>query len=93
MVLLHGHAASATMWYATVPALSSGNYRTYAVDRVGDSGKSKITVKPKTRGVPSAPSLPEWVPFDVEKHASMVFNTHSEITYNTDSERRKIWGD
>ena len=48
MVMLHGAAASATMWHANVGELGK-NYRIYAIDTVTDIGKSKIFSLPKTR--------------------------------------------
>jgi pimeloyl-ACP methyl ester carboxylesterase len=48
LVMLHGAAASATMWYANVEELGK-NHRIFAVDTVTDIGKSKIFSLPKTR--------------------------------------------
>jgi pimeloyl-ACP methyl ester carboxylesterase len=40
VILLHAYFATATSWYRTVAALSE-RYRTYAVDILGDVGKSR----------------------------------------------------
>jgi len=42
-------------------------------------------------GKPTSTNLPEWEPFDVEKRATMVFNTNSEMQYDVDKEMREIW--
>ena len=55
LVLLHGASASATMWYANVGALGA-HYRTYAVDTIGDWGKTKISTLPETRN-----DLSDWL--------------------------------
>ncbi|MCP4260771.1 MAG: alpha/beta hydrolase [Planctomycetes bacterium] len=39
LVLLHGAGLSSTAWFANIAALSA-NYRVYAVDIIGDAGKS-----------------------------------------------------
>lgn len=44
-------------------------------------------------GTPSASGLPRWEAFESEKRASMVLNTRSEILYDTDREKVKIWGE
>jgi len=48
VILMHGAAASATMWYANAGKLGA-QYRTYAVDTIGDWGKNKLTSFPKDR--------------------------------------------
>jgi pimeloyl-ACP methyl ester carboxylesterase len=47
LVLLHGQAISSTMWYPNVGALSEG-LRVYALDTLGDLGKS-VSTAPVTR--------------------------------------------
>lgn len=47
VVLLHAYFATATSWYRTVGALSE-RYRTYAVDILGDVGRSR-PVRPMVR--------------------------------------------
>jgi len=42
LILLHGMTFSATMWYPNIESLSK-HYRVYAVDTLGDLGKSTIT--------------------------------------------------
>jgi pimeloyl-ACP methyl ester carboxylesterase len=42
LVLLHGMLATSTMWYPNIEALSK-SYRVYAVDIIGDFGRSKVT--------------------------------------------------
>lgn len=45
LVLLPGAAVSSTMWYPNIAALS-GAYRVYALDIIGDMGKSVCTQRP-----------------------------------------------
>lgn len=46
VVLLHGMTVSSTMWFANAPVWSQ-NYRVYAIDTIGDFGKSEC-VRPIT---------------------------------------------
>lgn len=46
VVLLHGMTVSSTMWFANVPYWSQ-NYRVYAIDTIGDFGKSEC-IRPIT---------------------------------------------
>ena len=48
IVLLHGQDSSATSWIYTIANLSQ-DFRTYAVDTIGDMGKSKPTLLPGSR--------------------------------------------
>ncbi len=48
VVLLPGALASATMWYPNVGQLGK-HFRIYAIDTVGDFGKSRISSLPKSR--------------------------------------------
>ncbi|MHC4498414.1 MAG: alpha/beta fold hydrolase [Planctomycetota bacterium] len=48
VVLLHGAAASATMWYANAGELGA-IYRTYALDTLGDWGKTRLSAQPENR--------------------------------------------
>jgi pimeloyl-ACP methyl ester carboxylesterase len=49
LVLLHGHSVSSTMWYPNAGELSK-EYRTYAIDAIGQPGKSLPTNLPESRG-------------------------------------------
>lgn len=55
VVLLHAYFASATSWYRTAGALSK-HYRVYAVDVVGDVGKSR-----PTRPIRSVDDFAKWL--------------------------------
>ena len=55
LVLLPGQAVSATMWYPNVAALSR-DYRVYAVDIIGDMGKSV-----RTQARMAAPDFAVWL--------------------------------
>ncbi|KAF5422297.1 MAG: Pimeloyl-ACP methyl ester carboxylesterase, partial [Candidatus Methanocomedens sp.] len=46
LVLLHGANDSATVWYPNIADLSR-NYRTYALDTIGDVGKSVASHLPQ----------------------------------------------
>ena len=48
LVLLHGIAISSTMWYPNIADLSR-DFRTFAVDVMGDAGKSVPSHRPKNR--------------------------------------------
>lgn len=48
LILLHGQDSSATSWVYNIADLSQ-SFRTYAVDTLGDIGKSKPTCLPKSR--------------------------------------------
>jgi pimeloyl-ACP methyl ester carboxylesterase len=48
IVLLHGQDSSATSWIYNISDLNQ-NYRTYAMDTIGDFGKSKPTQLPASR--------------------------------------------
>jgi len=48
LVLLPGVAISSTMWYPNVADLSR-SFRLYAIDTIGDAGKSVCTRPPRTR--------------------------------------------
>ncbi|OAB37075.1 hypothetical protein PMSD_09735 [Paenibacillus macquariensis subsp. defensor] len=48
LIILHGMTFSATMWYPNIESLSK-HYRVYAVDTLGDLGKSTITSLIRTR--------------------------------------------
>lgn len=48
LLLLHGAGTSATIWYATVAGLRQ-HYRLYAVDTLGDAGKSVPETPPTSR--------------------------------------------
>jgi pimeloyl-ACP methyl ester carboxylesterase len=48
LVLLHATSASATMWFPNIADLSR-NYRTYALDTIGEPGKSVISNPPQKR--------------------------------------------
>ena len=48
LVLLHGIAISSTMWYPNIADLS-GDFGTFAVDVMGDAGKSVPSHRPKNR--------------------------------------------
>ncbi len=48
LILLHGMTFSATMWYPNIESLSK-DFRVYAVDTIGDLGKSAISSIMKTR--------------------------------------------
>ncbi|MFI8567407.1 alpha/beta fold hydrolase [Rhodococcus sp. NPDC078407] len=56
MVLLPGAGATSTVWFANVGALSK-HYRVYAVDLMGDVGRSE----PKGRSIDSVDELLNWV--------------------------------
>jgi len=47
LVLLHGANDSATAWYPNIADLSR-NYRTYALDTIGDVGKSVASHLPQS---------------------------------------------
>ncbi|HWI65596.1 MAG TPA: alpha/beta fold hydrolase [Symbiobacteriaceae bacterium] len=55
VVLLHAYFATATSWYRTAGALSE-HYRVYAVDVVGDVGKSR-----PTRPIKSLDEFAQWL--------------------------------
>lgn len=42
-------------------------------------------------GVPSASRMPEWLPFDAQDRATMVFDTTIELQYDVDRAVREIW--
>ena len=48
LILLHAMAISSTMWYPNIAELSR-DFRTFAVDVMGDAGKSVPTIRPKNR--------------------------------------------
>jgi pimeloyl-ACP methyl ester carboxylesterase len=48
MVLLHGNFASATMWRSNIADLSCSR-RVYALDIIGNLGKSRAVYRPRTR--------------------------------------------
>ncbi len=48
LVLLHATSASATMWFSNIADLSR-NYRTYALDTIGEPGKSVVSNQPQKR--------------------------------------------
>jgi pimeloyl-ACP methyl ester carboxylesterase len=48
LVLLHGNFASSTTWYPNIADLSR-SHRTYALDTIGNLGKSVATRQPTTR--------------------------------------------
>ncbi len=48
LVLLHATSASATMWFPNIADLSR-NYRTYALDTIGEPGKSVVSNPPQNR--------------------------------------------
>lgn len=48
LVLLHAASAGATMWFPNIAGLSR-NYRTYALDTMGDAGKSIVSLQPKSK--------------------------------------------
>lgn len=48
MVLLHGNFASATMWQPNIADLS-GRHRVYALDTLGNLGRSRAVSPPRTR--------------------------------------------
>ncbi len=48
LVLLHATSASATMWFPNIADLSR-DYRTYALDTIGEPGKSVISNPPQKR--------------------------------------------
>ena len=48
LILLHAIAISSTMWYPNIADLSR-DFRTYAVDVMGDAGKSVPSRRPKNR--------------------------------------------
>lgn len=48
LLLLHGQEASATMWFDNIQSLSR-DFSVYAVDTIGDIGKSRLTLAPKNR--------------------------------------------
>ncbi len=48
LILLHGAGNSATMWYPIISQLSA-HYRTYALDTIGDGGKSILSQTLKKR--------------------------------------------
>ncbi|HUH96246.1 MAG TPA: alpha/beta hydrolase [Anaerolineales bacterium] len=48
LILLHGQDSSATSWIYNIAALSQA-FRTYALDTIGDLGKSRPTLLPKSR--------------------------------------------
>ncbi len=54
VILLHAYFATATSWYRTVAALSE-RYRTYAVDILGDVGRSR-----PTRAMVSLEDFAQW---------------------------------
>lgn len=49
LILLHGIAISSTMWYPNIAELSR-DFRTFAVDVIGDAGKSVPSHRLKNRG-------------------------------------------
>jgi len=55
LILLHGQDSIATSWIYNIADLSQA-FRVYAVDTIGDMGKSKPTCLPKCRG-----DYAEWV--------------------------------
>jgi pimeloyl-ACP methyl ester carboxylesterase len=48
LILLHAASASATMWFPSIADLSR-NHRTYALDTIGDAGKSTLTHQPQDK--------------------------------------------
>jgi len=48
LILLHAIAISSTMWYPNIAELSR-DFRTFAVDVMGDAGKSVPSHRPKNR--------------------------------------------
>jgi len=48
LVLLHATSASATMWFPNIADLSR-NYRTFALDTIGEPGKSVVSNPPQKR--------------------------------------------
>ena len=48
LVLLHATSASATMWFPNIADLSR-NYRTFALDTIGEPGKSVVSKPPQKR--------------------------------------------
>ncbi|WP_445491816.1 alpha/beta fold hydrolase [Niallia sp. 03133] len=48
LILIHGMAFSATMWYPNIESLA-GRYRVFALDTIGDIGKGIVTKIMKTR--------------------------------------------
>ena len=48
LVLLHAMGASATMWFPNIADLSR-EYRVYALDIIGDAGKSVVSFPPKNK--------------------------------------------
>ena len=48
IILLHGQDSCAISWVYNIADLSR-NFRTYAIDTIGDIGKSKLTCLPKSR--------------------------------------------
>lgn len=48
LVLLHATSASATMWFPNIADLCR-NYRTYALDTIGEPGKSVLSSPPQKR--------------------------------------------
>ncbi|MBU8917280.1 alpha/beta hydrolase [Bacillus sp. FJAT-29953] len=55
VVLLHGMTVSSTMWFANAPVWSQ-SYRIYAIDTIGDFGKSECI-----RPVTTRPELNSWL--------------------------------
>lgn len=48
LVLLHGGGTCSAMWFSIVGLLADAGYRTIALDRVGDVGRSTISELPET---------------------------------------------
>ncbi len=42
-------------------------------------------------GNPNVPALPDWPPYDLHSHPTMVFNMQSEIVNDPQSAERKLW--